>query len=109
MISAAAGCVTLAPTSSYCLALNENFAGGDDASGFDVEQARSVEDDRVRGGRGLRLGGLCVERHTTDEDENETKDGALREGLPVHRLGAIINYSALSSQNFSRGSTLLKP
>ena len=39
----------------YCLALNENFAGGDDASGFDVEQAGSVEDDRVRGGRGLRL------------------------------------------------------
>jgi hypothetical protein len=40
---------------SYGVAFDEDFAGGGDATGFYVEQARGVEDDGVSGWRGLRL------------------------------------------------------
>ena len=49
------------------VAVDENFAGGSDAAGFDVEQARGVEDEgtgRRRDGRGLGVDG----RSWGDED-----------------------------------------
>ena len=38
----------------YGVALDQDFAGGDDAAEFYVEQPRGMEDDRVRSWRGLR-------------------------------------------------------
>jgi hypothetical protein len=38
------------------ITLDEHFAGRDDAAGFDIEQARGVENGRVRGS-GPRLSG----------------------------------------------------
>ena len=48
------------------VAFDENFAGSDDFSEFDVEQARGVEDDRVRG---LRLGAPGCDEKKRDERE----------------------------------------
>ena len=39
----------------YGVAFDRGFRRGDDAAGFYVEQACSVEDDQVRAGRRLRL------------------------------------------------------
>jgi hypothetical protein len=44
----------------YGVALDEDFAGGGDAAGFYVEEAGGVEDDGVRGCRGLRLRLRCL-------------------------------------------------
>jgi hypothetical protein len=39
-------------------ALDQDFAGGGGAAGFDVEQARGVKDNGAR--RGCRLGLVCL-------------------------------------------------
>jgi hypothetical protein len=44
----------------YGVGLDEDFARGDEAAGFYVEKARGVEDDGVRGWRGLRLRLRCL-------------------------------------------------
>jgi hypothetical protein len=62
----------------YGVALDEDFSGGGDATGFYVEEAGGVEDDEVSGWRGLRLRLRClgVEWSGTEDCKREGEYGA---------------------------------
>ena len=49
MISAPGGRVTLPANFDDACCQNQDFAGSDDVAGFDVKQARGMEDDGVSG------------------------------------------------------------
>jgi hypothetical protein len=55
----------------YGIARDQDFAGGRDVAGFDVEQARSVEDDCVRAWPRFGLCRLRSEWCAGDERQNE--------------------------------------
>jgi hypothetical protein len=56
--------------------LNQDLSGGKNAATFDVEQARSVENDRVRCRRSLRQSA----RHRGGKAEHEAEEGSTVSG-----------------------------
>src|SRR5271155_1891019 len=85
----------------YYVAFDEDFAGGGDAAGFDVEQAGGVEDDGMRGWRGLRLRPrlrrLRLERRGEENRENEGENGAQLKHIWSHVMLAILNQFGLAN------------
>ena len=83
----------------YQAALHQDFARRGDAPGFDVEQARGVEDDGRRGLCGLCLGCLRKKRRAREKQQRENCERAYR----FHSFAAILNHSALPASKFFAG------
>ena len=82
----------------YDVGLDQDFAGGEEAARFYVQQARGVEDNRMRLRRGwrLRLDCLRAKRRAAEGYERESKNGARRELVRIHVVAAMINQFCLA-------------